>query len=285
MEQRSEDFREVADRVWVARHTWMDVNVTAVLGDRGVLLVDTLGSERDARAMLDRLRRVTTAPLLAVLNTHAHWDHVLGNAVAAEDSPSAELVAHEEAAASMEATVAAGLATFADDDPHLSAVRSSRVVVPTATFGSVRALDLGDRYVELVHTGRGHTAGDVVVRVPDADVLLAGDLVEEGAPPAYGRDCWPLEWPVTLELVGQMTTPATLVVPGHGAVVDQEFLHGQRADTGVVAETIHHLAGQGASLEDALAHDDWPFPRESLETAVRRGYEHLPRSARRLPVL
>ena len=71
MEQRSEDFREVADRVWVARHAWMDVNVTAVLGDRGILLVDTLGSERAARAMLDRLRHVTTAPLVAVLNTHA----------------------------------------------------------------------------------------------------------------------------------------------------------------------------------------------------------------------
>ena len=75
------------------------------------------------------------------------------------------------------------------------------------------------------------------------------------------------------------------MVPGHGAVVDQAFLHEQRADTGIVAETIHHLAGQGASVEDALAHVDWPFPREAVATAVRRGYEHLPRSARRLPVL
>jgi glyoxylase-like metal-dependent hydrolase (beta-lactamase superfamily II) len=125
----------------------------------------------------------------------------------------------------------------------------------------------------------------VVVRVPDADVLVAGDLLEEGAPPVYGVDSWPLEWPVTLELVGQMTTPDTVVVPGHGAVVGQGFLHEQRADTGMVAETIHHLAGQGASVEDALAHEDWPFPRETLATAVRRGFEHLPRSARRLPVL
>lgn len=284
METPTEDFREVADRVWVARHTWLDVNVTAVVGDRGVLLVDTLGSERDARAMLERLRRVTTAPLAAVLNTHAHWDHVLGNAVALEDSD-APLLAHERAAETMPDTVATGLATFADDDPNLPAVRESRLVVPTETFSSVRAVDLGDRYVELVHCGRGHTDGDVVVRVPDADVLLAGDLVEEGAPPAYGRDCWPLEWPNTLELVGQMTTPATVVVPGHGAVVDQAFLHEQRADTGVVAETIHHLAGQGASIDDVLAHDDWPFPREALEHAVRRGLDHLPRSARRLPVL
>jgi glyoxylase-like metal-dependent hydrolase (beta-lactamase superfamily II) len=281
----NEEFREVADGVHVARHAWMDVNVTAVVGDRGVLLVDTLGSERDARAMLDRLRRVTTAPLVAVLNTHAHWDHVLGNAVVADDSPDAVLLAHDRAAADLPDTVAAGIATMTDDDPNREAVHTSRVVVPGDVFSSVRALDLGDRFVELVHAGRGHTAGDVVVRVPDVDVLLAGDLLEEGAPPAYGRDCFPLEWPVTLELVGQMTTPATVVVPGHGAVVDQAFLHEQRADIGMVAETIHHLAGQGASLEDAHAHEDWPFPRESLATAVRRGYEHLPRSARRLPVL
>ena len=63
------------------------------------------------------------------------------------------------------------------------------------TFSSVRSIDLGDRVVELVHPGRGHTGGDLVVRVPDADVLLAGDLVEESAPPSYGPDCFPLDWP------------------------------------------------------------------------------------------
>ena len=285
MSERTEDFREVADRVWVARHEWLDLNVTAVLGERGLLLVDTHGSERDARAMLERLRRVTTAPLVTVLNTHAHWDHVLGNAVVAEDSPDALLLAHEAAVAGMPASRERVLDDIPRDDPDFEAVESSRLLLPTTTFSSVRAVDLGDRYVELVHCGRGHTDGDVVVRVPDADLLVAGDLVEESAPPVYGVDSWPLEWPVTLELVGQMTTPDTVVVPGHGAVVDQAFLHGQRADTGIVAETIHHLAGQGASLEDALAHEDWPFPREAVETAVRRGYEHLPRSARRLPVL
>lgn len=285
MEQRSEDFREVADRVWVARHTWLDLNVTAVLGERGLLLVDTHGSERDARAMLDRLRRVSSAPLVTVLNTHAHWDHVLGNAVAVEDSPEAELLAHEAAVEGMQASVERALQDIADDDPDHDAVASSRLLLPPTTFSSVRAVDLGNRFVELVHCGRGHTDGDVVVRVPDVDVLVAGDLLEESAPPVYGVDSWPLEWPNTLELVGQMTTPDTLVVPGHGAVVGQDFLHGQRADTGVVAETIHHLAGQGASLEDALAHEDWPFPREAVEGAVRRGWAHLPRSARRLPVL
>jgi glyoxylase-like metal-dependent hydrolase (beta-lactamase superfamily II) len=282
---RDESFHEVADRVWVARHAWLDLNITAVQGERGLLLVDTHGSERDFRATLDRLRAVTTAPLVTVLNTHAHWDHVLGNALVADDSPEAELLAHEAAAAGLQESVDRVLADLAEDDPHREDVAASRVVLPTTTFSSVRAVDLGDRYVELVHCGRGHTDGDVVVRVPDADALVAGDLLEEGAPPVWGVDSWPLEWPNTLELVGQMTTPDTVVVPGHGAVVDQEFLHGQRADVGVVAETIHHLASTGSTLEEALAHEDWPFPREAVATAVRRGWEHLPRSARRLPVL
>ena len=53
------------------------------------------------------------------------------------------------------------------------------------------ALDLGDRVVELIHPGRGHTAGDLVVRVPDADVMVAGDLVEESDPPFIGDDSLP----------------------------------------------------------------------------------------------
>ena len=282
-----EDFEQVAEGVWVARHEWLDVNVTAVRGDRGLLLVDTLGSTRAAEAMLTRLRRVTDAPLVAVVNTHAHWDHVLGNAAARTDSPDARLVAHEQAVAELPSAIARvteGPAGEGLTPERRAEVLASPVVPPEETFASVRALDLGDRYVELVHGGRGHTGGDLVVRIPDVDVVLAGDLVEEGAPPVYGVDCWPLEWPTTLETVGQMTTPTTVVVPGHGAPVDQGFLQDQHHQVGMVAETILGLAGSGASVDDALAHPDWPFPAEALEHAVRRGFEHMPRTARRLPL-
>lgn len=282
-----EDFQEVAAGVWVARHAWLDVNVTAVLGDRGLLLVDTLGSVPAAEAMLERLRRVTPAPLLAVVNTHAHWDHVLGNAAARSDTPDVRLLAHEEALAELPAAVARAGQDDSDDGPtgaRRAEVETSPLVPPEETFSSVRALDLGDRYVELVHCGRGHTAGDVVVRVPDADVLVAGDLVEQGAPPAYGVDCWPLEWPGTLETLGQMTTPETVVVPGHGALVDQAFVQEQHHGVGVVAQTLLELASGGAGLDEALTHDVWPFPRDTLVHAVRRGYEHVPPTARRLPM-
>ena len=115
------------------------------------------------------------------------------------------------------------------------------------------ALDLGDRQVELVHPGRGHTAGDLVVRVPDADVLLAGDLVEESAVrqgvPGFGDDCYPMEWPLSLDIVLGLTTPTSVVVPGHGAPVDRDFVEEQRNAIGVVAETIRDLATRGVPVD------------------------------------
>ena len=280
-------FVEVADRVWVARHSWLDVNVTVVGGERGVVVVDTHASERAMREVLDALRRVTRADVVGVVNTHAHFDHTFGNAVVREQAPAAPLLAHEEAATTtVEAGERAKTLYVADpDDPHGEEVLATRIVPATDTFSSVRAIDLGDRVLELVHPGRGHTAGDLVVRVPDADVLLAGDLVEQSAPPSYGPDSYPLDWPGALDLVVGLLTPSSVVVPGHGDLVDQPFVQDQRSDVGTVAETVFDLASRSVPIDEALRHQEWPWPAERLEHAVRRGYEHVPRTARRLPLV
>jgi hypothetical protein len=67
--------------------------------------------------------------------------------------------------------------------------------------------------------------------------------------------------------------------------VDREFVMDQRADIGVVAETIRDLAGRGVPLAQALSVGDWPIDPAHLARAVERGYEHLPRSQKRLPLL
>lgn len=278
-------FTEIADRVWVARDEWLDLNVTLVAGSAGLVVVDTHASAAAGRRVRDEVARVSAQPLLAAVNTHEHFDHTFGNAEFA-DVP---VHAHEIAAAN---TVEAGeraMTSFAADrdDPHRDEVLATTVVPATKTFSSARVLDLGDRRIELIHPGRGHTAGDVVVRVddPGTDVLVAGDLVEESGPPAYGPDCHPMDWPLTLDLVLSLVTPGTLVVPGHGAVVDRDFVTEQRAEIGIVAETIRDLAGRGVPLEQALETGEWPFPADVLADACRRGYADLPRSARQLPLI
>ena len=279
-------FNEVADRVWVARYDWCDVNITLVGGQRGLLVVDTHGSGAAARAVVSDVRALGAGDVVGIVNTHWHFDHTFGNDAVQAAYGAVPVTAHEQAAVELAEGAAALQQRYAaSDDPHRDDVVATRVVLPDDTFSSTRVLDLGDRAVELVHPGRGHTAGDLVVRVGDADVVLAGDLVEESAPPSLGRDCWPMEWPRSLDLVLELLTPATVVVPGHGAPVDRDFVASQRNDLGVVAETIRDLAGRGVPEAEALAAAEWPFERDLLADAVRRGYEHLPRSQKRLPLI
>ena len=59
-------------------------------------------------------------------------------------------------------------------------------------------LFLGKREVKLMQLGAGHTAGDIVAWVPDADVMFSGDLVEYHSA-CYCGDAHLRDWPVTLE--------------------------------------------------------------------------------------
>lgn len=284
---RDEGFTEVGDRCFVARYASYDVNVGVVVGSRGLLVIDTRASEAEARVLLDDLRTLGRGPVVAVLNTHDHFDHTFGNAVLADEYRPLDLYIHENAAETLRTEVPAWReeAFAGDSDPRNADIRSARLVVPDHTFASVRVIDLGDREVEFVHPGRGHTNGDVVARVADADVLFAGDLVEEspddhGGVPAYGGDSYPLDWATSLDIVVGMLTPASTVVPGHGAVLDREFVTTQRQSVSDVSELIRSLYGQGVGVDDALeaGGDAWPFPSRFLGTAVQRGYEHLAES-------
>jgi glyoxylase-like metal-dependent hydrolase (beta-lactamase superfamily II) len=280
------EFTEVADRVWVARYEWCDVNITAIEGEAGLLVVDTHGSSRAAREVIADLRRLSSRPVVGVVNTHEHFDHVFGNAVFREEYADLPITAHETAAAN---TVPEGeqvkQAARERGGEHAAEMAETPLVAADRTFSSVTSIDLGDRAVELVHPGRGHTGGDLVVRLEDVDVLLAGDLVEESGNPAYGIDCFPLEWPWSLDLVLELVGPDTVVVPGHGAPVDREFVQDQRSTIGVIAQTIRDLAASGVPVGRALESAEWPWAREQLANAVTRGYEQLPRASRRLPLV
>jgi len=284
-------FTEVADRIWVARYDWFDVNVTLVGGADGLLVVDTHASALAARGVVEDVRRLGAGRVVGIVNTHEHFDHTFGNGELRAAYGALPIHAHETAA---ERTVPAGerikaLYDADPDDPHRDEVLATGIVPADHTFSSAVTLDLGSRLVELVHPGRGHTAGDLVVRVPDADTLLAGDLVEESAVrdavPGFGDDCYPLDWPLTLDLVLGLTTGSSVVVPGHGAPVDRDFVEEQRNTIGIVAETIRDLASRGVPVGEALEAAPWPYPREELASAVRRGYEQLPRSQKRLPLV
>src|SRR3954454_11716571 len=72
-------FTEVADRVWLARYPLYDVNITLVGGARGLLVVDPHGTAAASREVVADVDRLGVGPVTGVVNTHAHFDHVVGN--------------------------------------------------------------------------------------------------------------------------------------------------------------------------------------------------------------
>ncbi|GAA3085750.1 glyoxylase-like metal-dependent hydrolase (beta-lactamase superfamily II) [Kribbella aluminosa] len=237
---------ELGDRTWVRRYDEWDLNVGLVVGADGALVIDTRATAEEAEQLRDHIRELTGLPVKWVVNTHAHFDHVVGNSVFTD----AEVYLHENAAT----------------EQNLAGT----------TFAAAKVVDLGDRRVELLHVGNGHTSGDTVVAVPDVEVFFVGDLLEESAPPSYGEDSFPLEWPDTIQAVVGMMPLGVRIVPGHGAVVDLEFARDQAIELGRVANTISTLHHAGTSLDDALEHtEDWPWPVDKLQDAIRRGYAAL----------
>jgi glyoxylase-like metal-dependent hydrolase (beta-lactamase superfamily II) len=272
------EFVEVGDRVWRARYEWMDVNVTAIGSDRGLVVVDTHGSTAAGRKVLTDLDRLGFGPVAQLVNSHWHWDHTFGNAAFREAIRELPIHAHQEAARWLADQGERMKQRFAEspDDPHGAAVAVTEIVIPDQTFADRRALDLGDRVLELMFPGRGHTSGDIVVRVMDADVLVVGDLVEESAKPWIGMDSWPLEWPATLDVVLELMTERTVVIPGHGAAVDRTFVQTQRDEVAEIVDTVRTLAGLGVSADRAVADGEWPWDEDfRIRNAVTRGYEAL----------
>jgi len=236
-------WREVGPGVLVRRHRVLDLNVTLVLGDERALVVDTHMHAGHARALVAAVREVTGLPWV-VMDTHAHYDHSFGNATFAQEQPGLEIWGSTgcrrdlERFGTFQRTVAAQALREAGRPDEADAIEDVEIVPPNRTFAVDAELDLGGRIVALHAPGRGHTAHDAVVEVPDAGVTVAGDLVEQGAPPSFG-DAYPLEWPRTLDALLPRLHP--VVVPGHGDVVGPDFVASQRDDLAVVAEVAGSL--------------------------------------------
>ncbi len=229
-------------------------NSIAIVGDEGVLVVDTGHHPRLTRRMLAELRRITPKPVLYVVNTHWHNDHVAGNGFFAEAFPDAKFIAHEFTARMLESDVkpyaGAQCANYlrsqtaelremvaSNQRPTgepLTADQRARLegVLVEADFGSEECaqfayrgadlaigdslrVQLGGREVRILWLGRANTAGDVLVHIPDVGVLATGDIVVHPFP--FATHSYLSEWAQVLRKIEAFDAP--ILIPGHGPVM------------------------------------------------------------------
>ena len=274
---------EVASEVFQQRYNPLDVSVCVIRGSDGLAVVDTRSSPRQAGQILADLRELGSQPVRWVINTHAHFDHCFGNQRFGEgdgEDRSIPIYGHARVPAHLDAHERPMLAEWiARGEEPAEEWREVIITPPTELVGDRHTLNLGDRAVDLLHLGRGHTNNDLLLHIPDARAWLLGDLIEESGPPCYGTDSFPLDWPVTVARLLSLLADGDVLVPGHGGPVDPPFARAQQEQLAGVADLIRELHADHVELGRALEAGRlrWPLPGDGLAPAVEAGYAQLSR--------
>ena len=231
-------------------------------GDGAAALVDTLFDTQLTAEMLAGMERATgfgAANIAQVVNTHANGDHTHGNHLLA----GAEIIASEASAREMEAFSPALLAQMkaagAAGQMGVAGTYFAEIFAPfdfahvqerapTRTFCGHAALDVGGRAVHLIEVGPAHTAGDVLVHVPEARAVFTGDILFiEGTPIMWAGPV--SNWIAACDRIIAMDVD--VIVPGHGPLTD-------KAGVREVADYLAHIEREararhaaGLSAEEA----------------------------------
>ena len=260
---------EIGDRIFVRRYAFYDQNIGVVLGRDAALVIDTRTTYPQAREILDDLRRLTSSPVEVVVDTHGHYDHAFGNRIFRP----ATIWGHVGCGPFMERTGSARRPRMIAELPELADdLREVEIDPPDQSFDERAAIEVGGREVELRFLGRGHTDHDAVILVPGTGVVFGGDLIENGAVPAF-PDAYPLEWPDTVDRLAPLVE--LIAVPGHGDTGGADWVREQAAALRVVADLGKRIAADELELDEAVSMTPYPdYPAEDIRRPLKRAAAH-----------
>jgi len=277
--------------------TWGWSNAGLVTADGESLLVDTLFDLRLTRDMLTAMQRVTErSPIAQAVNTHGNGDHWFGNPLLPDGIPIIASAAALEEMRAVPPRVVHELFNVLDLGPEFDAFARRTVRrfdhasieprLPTESFEGRRALQVGDRAVELIELGPAHTRGDVIAHVPGAEAVFTGDLLFiEGTPIMWEGPT--ANWLAACDRI--LALGARVIVPGHGPVTDASGVRDVQRYLSYVRDEAARRFEAGMAADEA-ADDidisdfrDWGDP-ERIAVNVASVYRELDPSLPPIPV-
>lgn len=251
---------EVAEGVWSAigatqpptyENSGHNNNLSFVIGERGVLVVNGGAAYILAEALHDEIKRITDKPVLYVVNENGQGHAMLGNGYwKAQGVP---LIAHADAAAVWEEEAYDILARMRNYNKDKAS--GTEVVMVDRTFEESLTLDLGGVTAELIRFGPAHSPGDISVWIPERNVVIAGDMAfHERLLPIFD-DTVTADWLESFDAFAALARNA-IVIPGHGGPTDiatvDRYTRGYLLD---LRERVGALLDAGGTLEDAYEVD------------------------------
>ena len=202
---------EIASNIYARLHDNM-TNSGIIVGDEGVLIIDSLSMPSFAKDLISDVKHITDKPIKYVIDTHAHWDHSWGN----EEFNDVTIIGHQNCYFEMtdvdwneewRSKIVNG------DDSWAKEANIVNITPPNLTFESSMSLYIGGRQIELIYFGKAHTSGDIFINIPKEKILFTGDVIQRRKIPYLG-DCYPADWPHTNDKISKL--PVDIFVSGHG---------------------------------------------------------------------
>ncbi|MFZ5965369.1 MBL fold metallo-hydrolase [Thalassococcus sp. BH17M4-6] len=228
-----------------------DPNSGVIIGDDSVMIVEAQATPRLANKVIDCVRQVTDKPITHLALTHYHAVRVLG-----ASAFGAQQIIMSDTARAM--VVERGQEDWDSEFQRFPRLFEGHESIPgltwpTTTFDSGMTVYLGNRRVDLMHLGRAHTAGDIVIHVPDENVMFTGDIVEYHSA-CYCGDGHFSDWGQTLDNIAAFDVDA--IAPGRGdALVGKDMVNAAIESTRDFVEStyrpVQRVAARGGTLKDA----------------------------------
>ncbi len=257
------DFTQVAPAVFTATLDEAAATVSLVVGRRACLLVDTGSSPKRGAEIRAAASQVASVPLTTVVVTHGHWDHAFGLAAFGD----LDTVGQEE-------LKLAGRENrrWARDQ----GVDPAAMPLPRERLSLIGVRDLGEVTVEIAHLGPAHTDADLILALPGQDLLIVGDLVEEG-PPQFDETSSLRGWVATLDALYSMLRDDTVIIPGHGSPLGPGHLTHFRTGLAAIWDQAEWAFRREVPVEEVYGYDDleWPWDRATAEEGIALAYREL----------
>jgi glyoxylase-like metal-dependent hydrolase (beta-lactamase superfamily II) len=252
---RAADAPPAVEPVAVAAHIYtftstMSVSA-ALVGDEGVLLIDSGDKPEVAASVQTALAKLTAKPVRLLVNTHWHFDHVNGNETFG--ALGSTIIGHDR----MRERMAAGKTTAVGPGFPTIAFEREALALPSVTFDRELTLHFAGEEVLLVHpaVGQAHTDGDVVVYFKHANVVHLGDLYFQGLYPYIdvGSGGWTGGIIAACREVLARIDDKTIVIPGHGPVSHKAQLEAYVAMLSDISGKVTALIKAGKTLDEVKA--------------------------------
>ncbi|HEY4837202.1 MAG TPA: MBL fold metallo-hydrolase [Candidatus Acidoferrales bacterium] len=231
-------------------------NAGFVIGDDGVAVIDTFQKVDAAKSLLAEIRKMTPLPIKYVINTHYHIDHVTGNGVFADAG--ATIIAQKNVRDWIHTE---NKKFYGEKITDAQKTSVEALTGPTQVYDTTLDLHLGSKLIN-VRYELGHTGGDSVVFIPDANVVFCGDLFWRHTLPNL-IDASTEAWVTTLGKL-MLEHPSAKFVPGHGDFGDVSGIGDVQAFQGYLIDLRRWVSEGRASGKsgDALVEDLTPKLKE-----------------------